>query len=171
MPLSRREIRERSTQILALLSRWDPMRVSPDWVQDEYECMTGPLLTMLQRGAQQDEIATYLEAELDHHFGVGVDRDNALATARRVLSWYERGWKDLRDPVTVFVALPDKGSAAFRPVQARPLGGDLYRIIGVEANVSDERWEFPPGAIVRCVQTPCTESERRLTAIDLAEAG
>jgi hypothetical protein len=171
MPLSRREIRQRSAQILALLSHWDPMGVSPDWVQDEYECMTGPLLTLMQRGAEQEEIASYLDAELDHHFGVRLTRDNALSMARRVLLWYERGWKDIRDPITVFVGLPDKGPSAFRPVQARPLEGDLYRLIGVEADVRDEKWEFPSGAIVRCVQTQTDGSECRLTAISIEEAG
>jgi hypothetical protein len=171
MPLSRREIRQRSAQILALLSSWDPMGVSPDWVRDEYECMTGPLLTLLQRGAELEMIASYLESELDHHFGVRLARDNVHAMAERILLWYERSWKDIRDPVTVFVRLPDKCPDAFRPVQARPLEGDMYRLIGVEADVSNERWEFPSGAIVRCVQAQTDGSECRLTAIRLEEAG
>ena len=52
--------------------------------------------------------------------------------------------------MSIFVALLDEGVDVWRPVQARPLTGGLFRIVGVEADVSGESWQFPAGAIVRC---------------------
>lgn len=53
--------------------------------------------------------------------------------------------------VPVFVRLLDEGVEVSRPTEAEVLPKGLYRIL---ANASyrpeEERWEFPPGAIVRC---------------------
>ena len=171
MPLGKREIGQRSSQLNALIYEWDPIGVGPDGPRDEYECLVGPLLTMLQSGATQNEITFYLETELVEHFGLHPNRDNIIQAASRVRAWFDRAWKDLLDPVTIFVALLDEGTDVWRPVQARPLGGDLYRIIGVDADVSDETWQFSPGAIVRCEPKPFRDGEVSMTAVELKEAG
>jgi hypothetical protein len=74
--------------------------------------------------------------------------------------------------VTVFVALLDEGVDIWRPVQARPLAGGLFRIVGVEADVSDERWEFPAGAIVRSEKKRFADGTTGLVAVEqVKEAG
>ncbi len=171
MPLSKREIRQRSSELNVLVYEWDPIGVAPDGPRDEYECLVGPLLTMLQSGATQSEIASYLETELIEHFGLVPNRDNIAAAASRVRAWFDRGWKELVDPVTIFVALLDEGTDVWRPVQARPLGADFYRIIGVEADVSDETWQFSPGAIVRCEPKRLNDGQVSIVAVELKEAG
>jgi hypothetical protein len=126
---------------------------------------------MLQSRATQGEIVSYLETELVEHFGLSPNRDNVRVAAARFRAWFDRGWKDLVDPVTIFVALIDEGTDVWRPVQARPLGGDLYRIIGVEADVSDEVWQFSPGAIVRCEPKRFNDGQVSMSAVELDEAG
>lgn len=97
MPLGKREIRQRSSELNALLCEWDPIGVGPNGPCDEYECLIGPLLTMLQSGVPQDEIASYLETELVEHFGLEPNRESIAAAASRVCAWFDRGWKDLAD--------------------------------------------------------------------------
>lgn len=80
------------SQLNALLYEWDPIGIGPDGPRDEYECRVGPLLTMLQSGATQDEIASYLETELVEHFGLEPDRESVAAAASRVCAWFDRGW-------------------------------------------------------------------------------
>jgi hypothetical protein len=41
--------------------------------------------------------------------------------------------------------------------------------MGVEADVSDETWEFPPGAIVRCEQRRFADGKIGMTAAERAE--
>jgi hypothetical protein len=51
---------------------------------------------------------------------------------------------------TIYVALLDEGVDVWRPVEAEELRDSVYRIISENPNAEDERWEFPPRAIVRC---------------------
>ncbi|OLC32577.1 MAG: hypothetical protein AUH28_12155 [Acidobacteria bacterium 13_1_40CM_56_16] len=79
------------------------------------------------------------------------------------------GWRDLQDPFTIFIALLDEGIDAWRPVQARPLGDNLFRIVGVEADVSDETWQFPAGAIVRCEPKQFSDGQAGIVAVECVE--
>ena len=48
----------------------------------------------------------------------------------------------------VYVALLDEDVEVWRPVEAEPVGGDLYRLTG---EIPDgEVWAFAPGDVVRC---------------------
>ena len=91
--ISKREVRQRSSQLNALLYEWDPIGVGPDGPRDEYECLVGPLLRMLQSGATQSEIASYLETELVEHFGLTTNRDDIAAAASRIRAWFDRDWR------------------------------------------------------------------------------
>ncbi len=59
------------------------------------------------------------------------------------------------DTVEVFVPLLDEGTPTLRGTQALPLGEGLYKVLLPVSNYDpeDEVWEFPPGSIVRCVET------------------
>lgn len=172
--LSKRELRERSAQLRALMCQWDPIGVmdDPGWPRDEYDCLVGPLLTLLDSGASDEEIARYLRQEIDEHFGLTGDSYDFKAVADRVCRWFDRGWRGLAEPVTIFVALLDEGIDVWRPVHARPLDGGLYRIVGVDADTSDETWQFPVGAIVTCEHKQFADGESGMTAVaQIDEAG
>ena len=172
--LTKRESRERSAQLRALICEWDPIGVmnDPDWPRDEYDCLVGPLLTLLQSGTSDDAIGEYLRNELVDHFGLSPAPYDFAVVIQRVRAWFNRGWRDLAEPVIIFVALLDEGTDVWRPVQARPLDGGLYRIVGVEADVSDERWQFPPGAIVRAEERQFDGGTTGLAAVEqVTEAG
>jgi hypothetical protein len=40
-----------------------------------------------------------------------------------------------------------------------------------EADVSDETWQFPPGAIVRCERKRFSDGQVGMTAVERAEGG
>jgi len=173
VPLTKRESRQRFSQLNTLMCEWDPIGVMDDskWPRDEYHCLVGPLLTMLQSGAGQTEIASYLQAEIVEHFGLSAEHYDFTAVAARVRSWFDRAWRDPAEPVTIFVPLLNEGTEVWRPVQARPLGENFFRIIGVEADVSDETWQFASGTIVRCEPKRFSDGKVETTAVELAEAG
>ena len=169
--LSKRELRQRSAELRALICEWDPIGVmdDPEWPREEYDCLVGPLLTLLQSSATEPEIGGYLREEIVEHFGLSPDNYDFLAVAGRVRRWFDRSWRHLADPVTIFVALLNEGVDVWRPVQARPLGRDLYRIVGVEADVSEETWQFPAGAIVRCEPKRFSDGQTEMTAAERVE--
>ena len=52
----------------------------------------------------------------------------------------------------IYVALLNEGTDVWRPVDAIPLGNDLFLIPKETAIPEDEEWEFRPGQEVRCRQ-------------------
>jgi hypothetical protein len=143
---------------------------NPDAPRDEYDCLLGPLLTRLAASASRADIAGYLRHELVEHFGLSSQHYDFDAVAMQVQGWYDHGWREVRDPETVYVALLNEDVDVWRPVQARPLGHNLYRLIGVDADVSNESWQFPAGAIVRCESKVFIEGQVGLTAVERREA-
>ena len=52
--------------------------------------------------------------------------------------------------VRIFVELFEEGTDCLRPVEAVPLGDDLFKIPETTEVAEDEVWRFQPGATVRC---------------------
>jgi hypothetical protein len=88
------------------------------------------------------------------------------AVAKRVQAWYDLGWRETRELDTVYVALLNDGVDQWRLVEARSLGRNLFRLIGADEDVSDESWQFPIGAVVRCEMKVFDEGTVGLRAIE-----
>ncbi|WP_067172515.1 hypothetical protein [Microtetraspora niveoalba] len=76
-----------------LLNRWDPIGVYDeelDFPPDEYDCLIGPILSRLSRGAGVAELSEYLWHELEEHFGLDPVPRNADGFAERLVSWHRR---------------------------------------------------------------------------------
>ncbi len=56
----------------------------------------------------------------------------------------------MNEPDTIYVALLDEGIDVWRPVAAQRLSSDRYLILEQDYDRAIERWEFEPGAVVRC---------------------
>jgi hypothetical protein len=67
---------------------------------------------------------------------------------------------------TIFVALVDEGTEAWRPVAAERLSEDKYLIVGV-CDTDDEVWQFSPGSVVRCELREFACGEFALAAVEL----
>jgi hypothetical protein len=114
-----------------------------------------------------------MQMQIVEHFGLSTPQDECVPIAARVREWFERKWQGLRPPVNIFVAVLEEGADVWRPVQARPLSeAGVFRIIGVAADVADEVWQFPAGAIVRCESKRFSGGETGMVAIEeLKESG
>jgi len=56
----------------------------------------------------------------------------------------------MKNSTQIYVALLDEGTEVWRPVEAVHVRDDIYRIIGLNLNPEDERWQFSSGDVVRC---------------------
>ncbi len=91
MRIEKHELRQRWGELRALVNEWDPVGlIGAGAPLDEYECVVGPLLRMLEERAQEAEIAAFLGTEFDEHFGVPVA--DARVFAGRAASWYKTRW-------------------------------------------------------------------------------
>jgi len=80
---------QRSLRIL--FNEWDPLGVQgaqedggPD---DEYDCMLGPLISLLLQGSDRQALEVYLRTELDEHFGLQSQRVPPNEVDR-ILAWW-----------------------------------------------------------------------------------
>jgi hypothetical protein len=88
--LSKEQSRARWSELRRLFCQWDPIGVmdDPEWPRDEYDCMVGPSLRMLEASATEGEIADYLHDEITQHFGLSGDRNNCRSFAKRLNAWF-----------------------------------------------------------------------------------
>jgi hypothetical protein len=78
-------------ELRSLMNDWDPIGlIEAGAPADEYECVVGPLLRMLEERAPVGAIAKYLASEFEEHFGVPIT--DAAAFGERASSWYETRW-------------------------------------------------------------------------------
>ncbi|NBE51521.1 hypothetical protein [Streptomyces boluensis] len=78
-----------------LLNEWDPIGVA-DAVRDEYDCLIGPLLSRLHRGAGRAEISEFLWHELNDHFHIPPTPERVDPMADRLVAW----WAAVDEPAT-----------------------------------------------------------------------
>lgn len=86
--------RERWAQPRDLAFNMDPGGLIHDERQrDEYDFLVGPLMRMLERNADEGEIAAFVRREFSDHFGLSdfsiVDRFSNAVKARYNESWPE----------------------------------------------------------------------------------
>ncbi|MFC9437113.1 hypothetical protein [Nocardia sp. NPDC057030] len=74
-----------------LLNQWDPIGVA-DVVEDEYDCLIGPILTRLGAGAGAAVVSEFLWGELENHFGLSPyhhrDHYGVDSLANRLVAWW-----------------------------------------------------------------------------------
>ena len=64
-----------------LLNVWDPIGIKDEPnAQDEYDCCVDHLVTLLTRGASDDEIAEYLWERGTEHMGLSLHREEMYQT-------------------------------------------------------------------------------------------
>jgi hypothetical protein len=74
----------------------------------------------------------------------------------------------MRDIVRIYVQLVSEPVQVWRPVSAKLVKGDVYRIVDQQYDRDIERWEFEPGAQVTCKVVSIGES-RVLAAVETAD--
>ncbi len=92
--LSKEQLRLRASDLRVLLCRWDPIGVmdDPEWPRDEYDCMIGPLLRLLESGNSEKDIVAYLRAQITEHFGLSPEHYDFASIARQIHSWFLERW-------------------------------------------------------------------------------
>ena len=97
MRLTNEQSRKRWSELRDLAFRWDPIGFAESLPRDEYDCVLGPTLRMLESGATVEEIDAYLKRELCEHFGLSpTNPQGPERLAVEAKEWFEREWKGTR---------------------------------------------------------------------------
>lgn len=70
----------------------------------------------------------------------------------------------MKKETQIYVYLLDEGTDVWRPVKAVHQSGDIYKIISLNHNHEDEKWEFLHGDLVRCKNRYFSNGETCLVA-------
>jgi hypothetical protein len=81
---------------------WDPIGVMDrlDWPRDEYDCMIGPVLRLLEQGASIDELRAFLGKEVTEHMGISCIDAEVRRVSETLKKWFSDNWRDTRTPGT-----------------------------------------------------------------------
>ena len=92
--LSKEQSRARWAELRGLLNEWDPIGVTttPEGPRDEYDCLAGPVMRMLESGASHGQIADFLRREVTAHFGLPSEPGDVGSVARRMRKWFQERW-------------------------------------------------------------------------------
>ncbi len=96
MTIDKKNISTLVNDLRKIACEWDPIGVmdNPDWPSDEYDCVLGPLTTMLIQNKSIEEIDHFLKNELKHHFGIDpADENKHELLAVKAKAMYEEKWK------------------------------------------------------------------------------
>jgi hypothetical protein len=85
----RTSVKHQLREMRDLINRWDPVGLlAAGAPADEYECLVGPILSHLGRGATALELTRWLDSHITAHFG-RVPADSAHFT-EKACAWYEQ---------------------------------------------------------------------------------
>lgn len=87
--LSKKDSRARWRELRDLINAWDPIGlIEVGCPPDEYECVVGPIMRILEQGAPTVHITEYVLKEFPDHFGVPVPELSAASFATRASYWF-----------------------------------------------------------------------------------
>jgi hypothetical protein len=96
--LSKAQSRLCRDELRDLVNAHDPIGlIATGASQDEYECVVGPLMGPLERGAPTSEIGLFLAAEFRYHFGSPISHAPAMEFTARAQAWYASPWRPVSD--------------------------------------------------------------------------
>ena len=82
-------------ELRVILNRWDFLGVAKDYpeIQDEYDCLIGPVLALLHQGAGKNPVKESLVKELQNHFGVIAPTEKPVVagmdeTVDAIMDWW-----------------------------------------------------------------------------------
>jgi hypothetical protein len=73
-----------------------------------------------------------------------------------------------KETLEVHVVLLDEGSPTLRVIQALDLGHEKYKLLAINYDPDDEKWQFPPESVVKCKKTKDYRGNDILLAYELA---
>lgn len=83
--LTKDQSRQRLRELRDLVNAWDPIGlIAAGAPEDEYECLVGPVLRLLEQGVSQEVIGSYVAGECRDHFGAPIAESSAREFAARV---------------------------------------------------------------------------------------
>jgi hypothetical protein len=93
MKLSKENSRRRWRELRDAVNDWDPIGlIELGAPKDEYECLVGPLMQMLENEKAPTEIGNYLKQYIPNHFGASLP-EGIQGFTEEIFKWFQTNWK------------------------------------------------------------------------------
>ena len=83
-------IKQQQKELRMILNEWNFLAVAIAGPQDEYDCMLGPLLTLLHNGADENEVRDFIKKERKEHFGLPEESPSLEPTLQKIFTWWKK---------------------------------------------------------------------------------
>lgn len=161
-PANNWRVHQTQRQLRGILLAWDPIGVAGIvHAADEYDCMLGPLLRLLQQGADASRIEAWLTAEVQTHFGLGPDASREARLADELVVWWARRARGQDRPPAAVASGAGVGLADLRAALVRLTVGE---------QPSEELPDLAAWALVGEVDSPALRELAGLSPAEVREA-
>ncbi len=75
-----------------LLNEWDPIGVAPSegGPKDEYTCFADPIISLLHKGINKDNLVSFLNNHLAEHIGLDPNNTDTEKFAAKIVLWWNK---------------------------------------------------------------------------------
>lgn len=94
--LDKQQSRKRIAEIRSLWNEWDPIGVTSDSGDDEYDAYLARTLRLLERGAPDDEIVEFLKSVVYDHMGLSQVPSSTHEFVAKLKAWFSANWAGTR---------------------------------------------------------------------------
>lgn len=68
--MDKKEAKQIMNEVREIVREWDVLGVADIAPEDEYDCLVGPLTSLVAKGASRDELRAFMEKDMNGHFGL-----------------------------------------------------------------------------------------------------
>ena len=93
--LTKDQSRQRWRELRDIVNASDPIGLlALGAPQDEYECLVGPMMRLLEQRVPREAIVAFLSGEFREHFGVEVPGSVTVQLAAAAVTWHRTQWSE-----------------------------------------------------------------------------
>lgn len=87
--MDKQVIKSQQRELTGLFNEWDPLEIYSEEVRDEYDCCVTPILSKLHRGADKNELVSFLNKHFEEHIGINAKTIQVEEFIDRVINWWK----------------------------------------------------------------------------------
>ena len=88
----KKAIADEQKELIYMLNEWDPIGILPgeEGPMEEYDCIAGPILSLLHRGENKKKLIIFFNELLKNHIGLEPEDSKPAEIADKIMNWWNK---------------------------------------------------------------------------------